>query len=341
MFAVDPLTFRFGSASFALSSQLAGVDFAPTDGIQPFQPGDFRDLEASRAYAADVVDCQVDAAATFLLGASFVIRSIDDPWLVRTAKLLEESVRRRDVTAPDMPLFAPLPLAVEGFITEEAQSRLVNKLSRANVDGYVLMFDQLEEASPPALIVAAIRLALLLQQIGRPVIVARAGSLRYVFLAFGIAGVELGLGRYAGFRLSDFQTRRPFGASKPRFEFPSLLMSATAEVATKILDADVVPETRCKCGGCGSVVDTAARVARTVEHDAATYEGERNALADVTVDQRVEILERALSQGLAYEAELRRAKVISGRLDHLRIWPKAIAAALPYLEALDARRRAA
>jgi hypothetical protein len=341
LFAVDPFTFRFGSANFALSSRLASVGFAPADGIQPFQPGHFRDLEASRAFAADVVDHQVDAAATFLFGAAFVIRSIDDPWLVRTAKLLEESVRRRDVSAPDTPLFAPLPLAIEAFITEEAQSRLVNKLSRANVDGYVLMFDQLEEASPPALIVAAVRLALLLQQTGRPVVVARAGSLRHVFLAFGIAGVELGLGRYAGFRLSDFQARRPFGASKPRFEFSSLLMTATPELASKILNAGVLPETNCACPGCGRASDAATRIARTVEHDAATYEGERIALADMPASQRVEVLERAVSEGLGYEAELRRANVLSGRLEHLRIWPKAISAALPYLEALEARRRAA
>lgn len=341
VFAADPLTYRFGSASFALSSRLAGLDFAPDDRIQPFQPDHFRDLETARSFAAEVVGAQINAAATMLYGATFVIRSVDDPWLARTAKLLEESVRHRDVAAHDLPLFAPLPVAIDGFLTEEAQSRLVNKLSRANVNGYVLMFDQLTDASPPALIVAAIRLALVLQQSGRPVVVARAGTLRHIFLAFGIAGVEVGLGRHAGFRLSDFDARRPFGHTPPRFELPSLLMSAAPEQAARILDANVIPETNCNCAGCGPATDTASRVMRTVEHDAAAYEHECATHAGVPAVRRVETLEQGLATALDYETDLRKAKVIKGRLDHLLVWPKAIAAARPYLDELESRRRRA
>lgn len=341
LFAVDPLTFRFASANFTLSTRLTELQFAPEDRIQPFHADYFRDLETARAFAAEVVDAQIDAAATLLYGASFVIRSVDDPWLARTAKLLEESVRRRDVSALDVPLFAPLPLVIDGFMTEEAQSRLVNKLSRANVDGYVLMFDELTEASPPALIIAAIRLALVLQQSGRPTVIARAGALRHIFLAFGIAGVEVGLGRHAGFRLSDFDARRPFGHQPPRFEFPSLLMSATQEQASRILNANVVPESSCTCPGCSNATNTEARLKRAVEHDAATYQLESDSRDGVAAVERVELLERAVASALEYEAQLRKAKVLKGRLDHLRVWPQAITAARPYLDELESRRRAA
>ena len=67
-------------------------------------------------------------------------------------------------------------------------------------------FDRVDAGlRPPGLLVAAIRLALVLQQTGRPVVLGRADVLSYLFLAFGIAGIERGLGRAHGFRLSDFE----------------------------------------------------------------------------------------------------------------------------------------
>ncbi len=80
LLGVDPLTYRFGSANFALSTKLASLVFAPDDRIQPYHPDHFRDLEVARAFAAEVIDAQIDAGATLLYGAGFVIRSLDDPW---------------------------------------------------------------------------------------------------------------------------------------------------------------------------------------------------------------------------------------------------------------------
>lgn len=340
-FAADPQTFRLSSASFALSARMSQLPFAPADGIRPYQADHFRELDEARRFAWSVVDEQVDAGATLLYGASFVIRSLDDPWLPRSAKLLEESVRRRDVTAAELPLYAPLAITIDTFATEEAQSRLVNKLSRANVDGYVLMFDQLTIDSPPALLVAAIRLALVLQQTGRPVVIGRAGALRHLFLAFGIAGVEVGLGRFSGFRLADFDARRPFATLGPRFEVPSLLASFTQEQAQRILAAGVIPETTCECPSCSQTKSVEDQLRRTVEHDAAMYERQCGTLDGVAPADRVAVLERAIDAALRYEGTLKKAAALKGRLDHLRIWSHAVSAARPFLDELRIGRRAA
>ena len=340
-YATDPQTFRFGSASFALSPRISQLAFAPADGIRPYQADHFRELDAAREFAWKVVDEQIDAGANLLYGASFVIRSVDDPWLARSAKLLEESVRRRDLTAAEVPLYAPLVITIDAFATEEAQSRLVNKLSRANVDGYVLMFDQLTAESPPALLVAAIRVALVLQQSGRPVVIHRAGTLRHLFLAFGIAGVELGLGRFAGFRLSDFDARHPIQTFGPRFEFPSLLASFTPEQTERLLVAAVVPESGCKCPSCIKTKSVAEQLAGTVEHDAAMYQLECVALDGVMPADRVALLEHAVDAAVKLEGPLRQAKLVKGRFEHLRIWPQAIDAARPFLDELGLGRRAA
>ncbi len=245
------------------------------------------------------------------------------------------------MTAADVPLFAPVAIAIDGFVSEEAQSRLVNKLSRANVDGYILMFDQLTVDSPPALLVAAIRLALVLQQSGRPVIVARASALRHLFLAFGVAGVELGLGRFNGFRVADFAMRRPFTSTGPRFDVPSLLTTFTQAQAAQILTAGVIPETDCKCTSCAQAGSIEQQLVRTVEHDAAMYERLCNDLDGVAVAVRVSQLEQAIVSAVGLESVLKKVGALKGRLDHLRTWAKAVETARPFLDDVRLSRRAA
>jgi hypothetical protein len=340
-FVADPQVFRMGQSSFTISKSLTALEFAPSDKITPYQPDHFRQIDAARALATEVVDAQVNASANLLFGASFMIRSLDDPWLTRSAKLLEECVRRRDYTASELPLFAPIVLSLESFCTPEAQSRLANRLSRANVDGYFVLLDQLAPESAPALLVAAIRLALVLQQTGRPVIIGRAGMLRHLVLPFGIAGVELGLGRYHGFSLSHFDTRRPFGAPAPRFEIPSLLASFSPDQAERILASGLVPESACTCDTCSAATTVRGRLERTIEHDAAMYELMRNEMNGVAPVTRVTQLEAAIAMAVEYQRALIKAKVLKGKLAHLGFWAQAVDAARPFLADAALRQRAA
>lgn len=340
-FGVDPQVFRFGRSSFALSRTLAAVPFAPADQVTPYQPDDFRQLGDARKFAEEVIDAQVNAGANFLFGASFAIAGVDDPALARSAKLLEECVRQRDYYAHGVPIFAPLVVSLEAFSTAEAQTRLANRLSRADVDGYLLMFDQLAPESAPALLVAAIRLSLILQQSGRPVVVGRAGMLRHLLLPFGVAGVELGLGRYHGFRMSDFETRRQFGNPPARYEIPSLLASFTPEQATKILESGIVPESTCQCSSCTRSTTVAQRVALGVEHDAAMYERQCVELDGVTPEVRLEALERTLQSAVDYQSALVKSGDLKSKLAHLALWAQAIDVARPFLSDRALLRRAA
>ena len=339
-FSADPQFFRFAHASFTASQRLTDVSFAPSDKITPFQPDHFREVDRARETAVAVVEEQIEAGANFLFGASCTVRSVDDKWLPRSAKLLEESVRHRDYRNSELPLFAQLVLSLDGFCSAEAQARLANQLSRADVDGYFLLLDQLAAESPPGLLVAAIRLALVLQQSGRPVVLGRADILGYLFLAFGVAGIERGLGRAHGFRLSDFEKRTPIAMRPPRFEIPSLLASFTPEQAQQILGSGLVPESNCPCAACATATSMSQRLGRTVQHDAAMYEQLREQLDGVDPRLRVARLSAAVDAARSLEADLIKAKVLRGRLQHLRDWPHVIAGARRFLEA-DALRRAA
>lgn len=339
-FSADPQFYRFAHASFTASRRLTDVSFAPADKITPYQPDHFRDLDHARETAGAVVEDQIEAGANFLFGASCTVRGVDDKWLPRSAKLLEESVRHRDYRNSELPLFAQLVLSLDGFCSADAQARLANQLSRADVDGYLLLVDQLVAESPPGLLVAAIRLALVLQQTGRPVVLGRADTLSHLFLSFGIAGIERGLGRAHGFRLSDFDKRTPIAMRPARFEIPSLLASFTPEQAERILASGLVPESSCPCSACASATSIRQRLARTVEHDAVMYEQLCDELDGVDPRLRVARLSAAVDAARSLEAQLIKTKVLSGRLQHLRDWPNVIATARPFLEA-NALRRAA
>src|SRR5262249_1286719 len=149
----------------------------------------------------------------------FPIRSAADQWIAANATLVDRAVAERDVFRKA--IIAPIPVSLEAICTVEGQTDLVNRLRRGEPARWWLMLDTL---SPPGTLdelYFPTRFAPLVQETGIDTISARAGYLRYPFLAFGIAGVEVGLGRLAGLRFSDFQRNGGPGYIPPQFEFPS------------------------------------------------------------------------------------------------------------------------
>ena len=91
------------------------------------------------------------------------------------------------------------------------------------------MLNPLRPSSDIGELATALRFALLLQETGARSIVARAGILRHLFCAFGVGGVEVGLGRLNGFRFSDWEQEGGPGYTPPYFEFPSLLSALSRQ----------------------------------------------------------------------------------------------------------------
>jgi predicted Ser/Thr protein kinase len=339
-YGVDPFVFRLAYPNFTSVEGLRSRSYAPLDRLTAYEPGDLRSLEDARRVAHGAIDDQEECGADFFFSASFAIRDLDDKWLVRNAKLLDQSLAH--AAALGKPLFATLELPVSAVSTPDAQIRLANRMSRGNPNALLVNFDNLDISADAQQLFWSLRLMLLLQDSGTPVLVGRAGPLRYFFPAFGVAGIEDGLGRYTGFRLSDFNgNRKPFGKHPPRFEFPSLLEALPPDKAIVVLASGSVPEASCDCRSCKAASSVEEQVAGAYLHNSEMLKREAAALAVLAPTQRVERLEAAVARARLFDRQLRHDKVVPRPFGHLPVFSDAIERARPLLDIERLQRRAA
>ncbi len=330
-FMVDPLVMRYAFMSFPRTKTLLGLPYAPKapDGaglassLQPYGAKEFRSQERCREFARAVLAWQDEKAVTRLLAPAFPIRTADDAWIAANATLLDCAVAERAVFRK--PIVGQIAVSLEAICSPDAQTELVNRLRRCEPDEWWLALDPLSPPGNLDELYWAMRFALLVQETGPDVIVARPSYLRHLLLAFGIAGIEVGLGRLAGLRFSDFQRDGGPGYIPPQFEFPSLLCALKRDEARTLLSSGKVPEAECECRSCREAKTIEQRLEATAEHNAYVLDQERRALAGVAPVERVGQLQASIEAALARERQLRRDELLNGQtLKHLRVWPDVI-----------------
>lgn len=326
-FGVDHLLWRMASSNFSRTKALRELPYAP-DGLSPWRPDDLRSLEATRQVAHQVIDAQVERAANTLFAANFYFDGLDDPWLKRDAALLGDSLNARDAHGPQRRLFAPIAAAFEPLTSETALLALANRLSRGHPDGYWLLLDGVAPPGTVAHLIFSLRLARLLQeQLGVPVIIGRAGSLRHIFLACGVAGVEVGLGRLVGFRRSDFIGRQGGGGYAPaQWDAPSLLCWLSRDKARAVLESGEVPESTCSCRTCrGGAASLDERLNGAAEHNAAMLHLDRVELAEMPIVDRIDRLRSNIDRAQALGRRLRARKLLTtADFEHLTVWGRTL-----------------
>jgi serine/threonine protein kinase len=333
-FAVDPLVPRLSFLSFTRTKTLRELEYSP-DGVEPFQAADFKSRDDAKEFVRSVLADQDARGATRLFAPALAMRSADDRVVATNAKLLDFAMTEGLVFGKK--IVAQVPLALDAIATATAQTELVNRLRRGDPDEYWLMLNPLRPSSDIGELATALRFALLLQETGARSIVARAGILRHLFFAFGVGGVEIGLGRLNGFRFSDWEQEGGPGYTPPYVEFPSLLSALSRDQARAVLESGLLPETDCPCRACLDASSIEERLDMTAEHNAYVIHQERIELAGVAPAVRVARLQDRIEGALAWERKLRRDDVLTGAvLKHLRAWPQVIE--LVGDELLDERR---
>jgi serine/threonine protein kinase len=326
-FGVDHLLWRMASSNFSRTKALRELPYAPR-GLSPWRPEDLRSLEASRRVAHEVVEAQIERAANMLFAANFYFDGLDDPWLKRDAALLGDSLQARDAHGAGRRMFAPIAAAFEPLTSETALLSLANRLSRGRPDGYWLLLDGVAPPGTVAHLIFSLRLARLLQeQLGVEVIIGRAGALRHVFLACGVAGVEVGLGRLVGFRRSDFVgSQGGRGHAPAQWDTPSLLCWLSRDKARAVLESGEIPESTCSCRTCrGGAASLGERLDAAAEHNASMLYRDRLELAGMPVADRIDRLRSNIDRAQALGRRLRARKLLTaGDLEHLTVWTRTL-----------------
>jgi hypothetical protein len=317
----DPLLFRTALAGYRTARALQALDYTPGRDSDPYRAEEFSSRDLLRRVGRSLVGAQLDVGASGAMGGAFVAASMSDAWMGVNQRLLR--IEADAAATFGAPFVGVVTVGLAGFETVEAQRLLVRSLAARRPAVWLLMLDGLSEDSGATRIVAALRLALLLQETGVPVILARAGDLRELFLAFGVAGVEFGLGRLLRFAVPDFTKSKggPGPTPGPRFEMPSLCSSVNETATQRMLARELVAESACECPPCAGAASVAERVANAAEHDAHVVCGHLESLAGVLPADRVSRLDGRLTSATSHwrAAELDGAGI--GRpvkLDRLR-----------------------
>jgi hypothetical protein len=315
---VDPMLMRMGFARWANMESLNNLPYTP-DGLAPHLPHHFASRASAAALARAVIEAQWDAGATMAFAAHFAVGAREDDWQRRNASLLAASLEAGK--AFDLPVWAVAAVVPEAICSPDDQTEYVNRLVRGEPAGWLVCVDGFGARATQTTILWSFRLALLLQERGAPAVLARATSLRRLAFALGI-GVEIGLGRYDGFRYSDMRDGGGAGHSPPYFEIPELLCSLPPDVALRVLRSGVLPE--CNCVSCARLGSPEEQIAAAAAHNAAVAMAERDALALTTPIERVAELREQIAGAVGVEARLRQRRALEGRLPHLRLWPKVL-----------------
>lgn len=299
----DPLLFKTALPGYTTARHLQGLDYAPGRDERPYSAADFADPGVPRWIGRNVVGVQYDIGASAVCTGGFVLQGLPDPWLPISTALHRAGI---DAAAAfgRLPTIASVSVRMRDFMDPEHQIALARSYSARRPDFFLLMLDGVHADSSPKRIVAAIRLALILQRLGAPVVVARSGELRRLFHAFGVWGVEAGLGRLLRFAVSDYDSSGGGpGPSHARFEVPALGMALRPEEALAVLGSGRVPP--CQCPACLRVSDPQDQVAAGSEHDAHVAAGLTKAWKNTASTQRVAMLETELRRQVKLCATLR------------------------------------
>jgi hypothetical protein len=327
-FGTDPVFFRCVLPKTRISASLGKLRYAPTVEHGPWLPHELS-AEAVTRLTREVFAEQSGRQRGVWIGATAAVSGLDDGSLLLAETLLEASLKTRSTWGRDA-LLAPLVVNIGAFTTFESQLQLAQALNRHKPEAYVVALAGLNAGSGPERIATAMRLLLILQASGIPVLLARAGPLRHWAVAFGLAGYETGLGRLERFDLGDFRGSGGAGSWPAKFEIPPVLTALRPEIAGRVLASNALAAETCGCDACVAGWKSADAEA-TVVHDASVITDEISAATGHAVDHRVRDLRRRISEARHMIDDLFEAGVdIRRHTTHLGTWAQALELAIQW-----------
>jgi hypothetical protein len=327
-FLPDPVTFRTGLEGARTPGRLKKLEFRPPGGKSIWSPELLADQATAERFAHAVAYEEFEAGADVLVGPAFALRSPMDAWMPIARDLHARFVVARGAFGA-LSVLAPL-IVTAAFESLEAQRAALGVLRAQPPEAVLLLADGLHADARPEQLAATLRLALLLQAAVGPVLLGRAVALRDLAWALGVAGVEGGLGRLDGLRLTDYVGSGGGGHVPPRFEFPSLLCALPRPLALAVLASELVPEATCECVGCQSASTPHEQVERTVAHNASVTFAEPPSLAGRAVLARIDALTVRVDRARWLVHDLVSDGVLGGPLVHHERWLRCLDLALAW-----------
>jgi eukaryotic-like serine/threonine-protein kinase len=315
--AVDTRVLDTATGGHRSVAALRGRVFVPP-GPGPHTPASLRTRAETRRVARGDIEEQLREGASLLRTPAFAIDSSASEWLRRNPRLLEAALDARDALAPGVPVYAHVPCTVDALLERDQRLSIVNRFARGEPDGYWLGVAGIDAYGADQ-VAAGIDFALLLQHVGVPCLWTLPGTLAELAWSCGISGVEITLGRGGDFRVPATTRQIRRFDQRPRFEFPSLMASLSADLAKKVLVSDSLPECECTCPSCRRGASVDERLAQANSHNLWCWMELRRKLAQLDATQRLERYRFRLQASREHLTAARRTLPELRSLRHLQL----------------------
>ncbi|MEX2196536.1 MAG: hypothetical protein WD844_14730 [Thermoleophilaceae bacterium] len=315
----DSVFFRCAMPRARISQSLAKLAYAPPAEHGPWTPADLG--RSALPGLVRAVFQEQDGRQHGAWMAPTVVLDADPRTLEIADRLLATSIDTRPAFGCE-PLVAPLVIDLPAYSKLTDQVHLVDTLGRHRPDAYLVSLAGVDTSG--ARLASAIRLLLLLNSLGVPVLLAKAGGLRVFAIAFDLAGFETGLGRLGRFDLNDFRGHGGAGRWPAYFEIRDLLSALHPEIAARVRRSSALPGEPCDCPACRAGWSP-GDAEGTVVHDASVISADVDGAQTGPVDARVASLQRSISEARHSVDELFEAGVdVRQPTRHLARWAEAI-----------------
>jgi hypothetical protein len=243
--AVDTMAAETTGRRHASVVALCGQEYAP-EGLEPFTEEELRPRSTANRIALADARTQDRKGADLLRATSYFMDSAQSKWLSRNATMLDASLDARQAVDATKPVFAVINTEIAAVMRQDDRLSMLNRFARGEREGYWAYLAELDSQAPEE-IVAALQFLLMPQDLGLPTIGRLPSTLYELAWSLGLAAIEATPGRVGAHIVPG---RRTWGRAEGRFYFHSLMFSAPAGLAARILATELLPESDCPCRTC-------------------------------------------------------------------------------------------
>lgn len=251
---IDPVVYRLAYSKFSNTKSLIDLPYCVSE-FHKEKPEDFQSLEACAIRAKQVVDWQLKQNPSAVVAPFHFLASPQDPWLDVDLKIFNECKKYLADLGEKIPLYFGVSTHIESLADPISPITFVNKVTRVQADGYMLMFDANLDSFNRAHYYAFGKFVSLLGEHMKPIVLSRVNDFGFGLMAFGATAISSGIGYIEDFKESILIEESGGYNLKPKYYIPKLLTSFSEKALKDIFEPARGKELACFCPYCEGSTD--------------------------------------------------------------------------------------
>jgi serine/threonine protein kinase len=323
---IDPVVYRLAYSKFSNVQSLVNLPYALSS-FSKERPEDFNDLTSIQKRARLVMDWQLEQNPSVLVASFHFLANIDDPWLEIDLKVFMECKKYLLEIGDTRPLYAGISIQIESVSDDISPIRLVNKYTRIQADGYLLMFDVKLDAFNKAHYYAFAKIVNMLGEVYKPIVLSRVNDFGLGLMSLGATAISSGIGFIEDFKESILIEEGGGFHLKPKYYIPQLLTSYSDKALQDIFEPAIGKQLACNCPFCQGSTDSKYLSNPKISKGHYLYHKQKQVaiLAEMERPERLRWFTQKVEEASNLSKQLKKAtrsKNITH--DHLKYWVDAI-----------------